>query len=105
MPSVPIGRRNCHITIQYPVTTNGVRSWVTFATAWAAMDPTQGVENASANMGPPNEQFTDVTIPYQVGVRPRMRILFKGRTLEITGVINVNEENEELKLTCREAVS
>jgi SPP1 family predicted phage head-tail adaptor len=45
-----------------------------------------------------------VTLDYQAGVTTATRVLFKGRTLSVTGVANPDERDVDLVLVCVEVV-
>lgn len=87
------------ITIQQNV--NG--KWVAFAKGVRAdVKPGAGAETA-VQLGPTNTLTSEVRIRYRPGVLAKMRVLLRGRSLEIISVVNVDEDDRELVLTCREA--
>ena len=45
-----------------------------------------------------------VTIDYLAGVSTATKVLFGGRVLNVTGVVNIEERNSELVLACTEVV-
>ena len=45
-----------------------------------------------------------VTVPYRTGVTTKTRIVFEGRTLNVTSVQDRDEQHVELVLVCEEVV-
>lgn len=77
--------------------------WQTIATCYAEVRPRDAKElTGSQSIWP---QATEVvTIRYRSGVNASQRFLFKGRELEINGVLNVAEESRYLECYCSEGV-
>jgi SPP1 family predicted phage head-tail adaptor len=92
------------ITIQNPATVAGIQKWTKLATCYAQIMPESGSEHASG-LGPTTVEMTQLTIRYQAGIKPKQRIMYGTRTLEISSVSNENENNRWLMLTCREVVT
>lgn len=78
--------------------------WVTFNTVWAAVQPVTGAEVARQEE-PTTTLKSNVIIRYLAGIKPKFRITFGTRVLEIQSVINVNEDNHEMNLVCNEVVN
>ena len=79
------------------------RSWSTFATRWASIEPLRGREKFEAMQMASNIDHK-VNLRYVAGVIPKMRLLFGERILTIQGAINLEERNMELQLMCNEEV-
>lgn len=78
-------------------------NWEDWKTVWASIDPVRGDEYWAA------KQFAvevthKVTIRYQDGVTPALRILSGSREFYITAVLNPDERNERLVLMCMEVL-
>lgn len=80
-----------------------VKGWQDVATVWAAIEPLQGREFWEAQKA--NSQVQGKIIIRHREVDPTMRVLFKGRTLEIDSVIHPLEKREETHLLYREALA
>ncbi len=95
------------VTIQAPTvaqtgTGNPRPSWATFAAnVFARIEESSGKEQIQAGQVNPQRPAT-IYIRYLAGVTSGMRVMYGARTFEITSVINVNERNRELDLTCVE---
>jgi SPP1 family predicted phage head-tail adaptor len=106
---IPIGRRRERVTIQTPVTSDDglggqvVSKWKTVAEPWGqviALD-----ERASEGMA--GAQLTarhgyHVTIPYQSGITPRLRIIVRDSTMEIHTVTDDEGLRRRLVIQARE---
>ncbi len=80
-----------------------VATWTNVATVWAKVKPLQGRELFQAAQV--QEEVThSVTIRYRAGVTADQRISYDSRTLQILGIVNVNEENIWLAMSCVERV-
>lgn len=92
------------VTIQKIVPNpNGTRGWSDLYTkVWAEIQPLTAGE-AVHQLGPMNVQATQLNIRYRSGVKAQMRVILRGRFLEIVSVINQEEANIQLTLMCREA--
>lgn len=80
-----------------------VQSHVAVGTYWAYVEPTSGSESSDES-GTSAVVTHRVRLRYGPTIRPKDRLIFRGRTLNITSVVNVGEANTELLLTCEEAV-
>ena len=101
------GRLRERVTIQQATETRNrlgesVASWSTFAERWASVEGLSGREVLQAG-----QQQTEVThrvrLRYVTGLKATMRILWRGRTLEITSLLEHNNRSEH-ELLCTEAV-
>jgi SPP1 family predicted phage head-tail adaptor len=108
MAGMRAGRLRHRVTIQeYTESQNTygevTKSWVDFATVWAAMEPARGREfweSQQINA----ETTSTVVLRYLAGVKPEMRVLYDGRVFQILSVINPDERNRELQLRVKEVV-
>lgn len=81
------------------------RTWTTFIAAlWAAVEPVSGREQYSQNAEQMLSELTHrVRIRYVAGITPYMRVVHRGRYLDILAVQNQKERDEEIYLMCKEA--
>ena len=79
-------------------------TWVTLATVWAGVVPVGGSEFQDANA-----QVSQVThkvrIRYFAGLSAAMRFLYRGRTLNILKVINLEERKIMQDVDCKEVTN
>lgn len=80
-----------------------IKSWATFLTAWAGIDPPKGREFFAAGQIQA-EVTVRVRIRYRAGVTPQMRVLFGTRVFDINSVIDPDEAHVELILMCTEVL-
>jgi SPP1 family predicted phage head-tail adaptor len=91
------------VTFQKPsgVTQNGmgenVPVYVDFATVWACVSPMTGREYAESQKIRAETTYK-VTARYCRDIVPEMKILFRGRTLDIVSVLNIGERNTTLEI-------
>ncbi len=107
-------RANKRITIEQLAVTHdslgdSVESWTTLATVWAIMEPKNSRE-ANEQRQLQGRTVHKITIRYRADMNPaqtgtRRRIAYGGRLFNITGVINPEEDDEFLELTCEEGVA
>lgn len=96
------------ITIQSATETQNAfgepaKTWATFATVWAAIEPISGREfYQNRQIG--GEISHRVEMRYLSGVTPKMRILYGSRYFDIESVINEKERNVKHILMCKELV-
>ena len=76
-------------------------TWATHATAWASVEPLSGREFLESRQIQA-EGMTRITLRYQAGIVPEMRVLFGTRTFNIQSVIHVEERGREIQLMCTE---
>lgn len=80
-----------------------VPGWIAFKNVWAEVRPVTGKSFFSAQQI--NSEIThQVIIRYTEGVKPSMRIIYKGREFEILYVMNYNEANEAIQMLCKELI-
>ncbi|MDF2546141.1 MAG: phage head-tail adaptor, putative, family [Anaerosolibacter sp.] len=80
-----------------------VPNYVPWKTVWASVEPLRGKEYLQVDRV--NAEVTHrIVIRYLAGLKPDMRIDFKGRVFDIQSIINVDEENREMQLMCLEKV-
>lgn len=81
---------------------NRIPVWEEIATTWANVKPLRADEvTRAAQTG--QEVTHNVTMRYRADIKKQLhRINFNGRILTIENIINKDERNEELILTCLE---
>ena len=76
-------------------------TWATDVTVWAYIKPMKAYERMQAQkLETPLSH--KVTIRYRSGVTTKHRLLFGSRVFHIKGIINPDEANQFLELTCIE---
>jgi SPP1 family predicted phage head-tail adaptor len=103
-----IGRIRNRVTLQQLTTANDgqggrAKTFATLAQVWARLEPWKGNENVSAGQQH-SELLTKVTIRYRDDVKPKQRIVFGSRTLEIVTVLFGNTP-DEVEMLCAEVLS
>ena len=78
-----------------------VKSYTTYATVWASIEPLSGREIEHAKQITAETNYR-ITIRYNGNVKATDRVAFGDRTFEITAVVNPEERNEYLVLMCSE---
>jgi len=102
------GKLRHRATIQQLVNTDdgaggSIETWQDIATVWAAIEPLRGNERYTAQQ----VQSTlthKVTIRYREGIKPQMRLTYKGRIFDIVSAIDIKELHQWLELLCSEVV-
>ena len=79
-------------------------TWVSIATVYANVKPLIGKDYLAAKQTV-DELSHDITIRYRRGIKPKMRVNYLGRIIEIVAVIDPNESREWLYLKCKEVIS
>ena len=74
--------------------------WTTVATVWASVQPLVGREFIAAQ-AVQSEVTTRVVIRYMAGLTAADRVLHNGRVYEVTAVMDVRSQHDELVLMCR----
>lgn len=102
----PIGQLRKRLELQAPTDSTDAygqptRSWVTYATVWAHIEPTGGGEPAAGNEQQ-LERTHRITIRHRAGVESTHRGLYGARVLNFDSVINVDELNVWLLITATE---
>lgn len=105
--STDAGKLNFRVTLQKEsfsedsFSSKTGETWTNVATVWANVIPLQGIELIRAQ-----KLFAEVTylvkIRYRENVTEDMRLLFRGKYLQIIGIINEEENDEFLILNCNE---
>ena len=79
-------------------------SWTTFAAVWASVEPLS-VKEFIAAAATQSQVSARITVRYQSGVLPSMRIDHGGKLYNILGVLSDKESGQEyLTLPCSEVV-
>ena len=99
------GSLNKRITVQsYTPTGNAIgepiKSWSTYATRWAAIEPLLGREYWAAQQVVA-ENSVRFRLRYDAttaAITPKMRVSYDGRLFDIQSVVNVREQNIEIVL-------
>ena len=78
--------------------------WQTIRQPWAEVKPVVGGENFNGSQILAGVTHL-VTIRYQSGISPTMRVLYGSRILHIESVLNIDERNRETRLQCKEMAS
>lgn len=106
------GKMRHVVTLQSPPTDSdsfgqSSTTWVTVGVFRAFVKPLQGRELAIAQQlrADISHSVTMRWLGTSVKVDGTMRLLYKGRYLNIISVINVDERNKELDLVCQEITS
>lgn len=77
-----------------------VTAWVTYASAFAKVEPLVGREYIAA-MAEQAENNIKVTLRYQAGIKQADRMLLAGEPWDIRSVQNIKFRNRELLLYCK----
>jgi SPP1 family predicted phage head-tail adaptor len=106
-----IGARIHKVRIETPgpVVSDGeggfTQAWATVGAPWASIAPATARDLERLVAGTVQSTATHViTIDYLRGVTTAGRVIFNDRIFSITGVVNPEERNAELILTCEEVV-
>lgn len=82
---------------------NGSRTWSTYQTVWAKIEPVRGNERTDEDTKKNQADVTHrITIRYLRGLKPSMRISFEGRIFSFQVIRNVNERNREMEILALE---
>ena len=100
------GRLRHRIIIQAKTETvgaNGEKSptWATWKTPWANIAPAEPSEQIIGERATETGSH-QITIDYIEGLTADHRILYGSRTFNIHGIVNVDERNREMVLSCSE---
>lgn len=80
-----------------------IKTWSTFATAWADIRPLVGREYYTSKQIDA-EVTTKIRIRYIAGITPKMRVNNSGQLFDIQAVINPQNSNKEIVLKVIENV-
>jgi SPP1 family predicted phage head-tail adaptor len=72
-----------------------------YATVWAEVEPVRATERMQDG-GIQSDISHVLRMRYRADVASKDRVTWRGRTLEVEGVIDVGARRRELELTCRE---
>jgi SPP1 family predicted phage head-tail adaptor len=102
------GQLRNYVTVQTPTITQDSsgqpsETWSTLWTAWASIEPQSASEGLTGEGVLASRSYV-VTMRYLASITPRCRISWGSRVLDIVGVMNTDERNQMLTLTCRERV-
>jgi len=79
-------------------------TWTDVDTVWGEIVPVSGSESLTAD-AVQSSQVHMVTIRYYPGITTKMRIKYNERIFDIKSVLNENERNRTLTLSCLEGLS
>lgn len=107
--TVRSGRLNCRIIVEQATETpdgvnDPVRTWSTYATRWASVEPLNGREFFAAKQEQ-SEITTRIRMRYDTitrAITAKMRIVYENRIFEIDTILSPAEDREELILMCTE---
>ena len=103
------GRLRHQVVIQTPAEDNdsygqAIKTWGTFATVHAAVEPLNGREFlAAAQINA--ETTTKITIRYLSGITQKMRISYDNRLFNIEAMKNIGERDRQIELMCSEGTN
>lgn len=102
----PIGKLRKRLELQAPTDSvdaygQPTRTWATYATVWAQVEPTGGSEPSAGNEQQ-LERSHNLTIRYRSGVESTHRALYGSRVLNFDSVQNVEEAGVWLLITATE---
>lgn len=103
--AIPGGALRHHITIQSPVSVNGIAGaeteYVYFADAMSLIEALRG--NDQWRMGQfTSQKFVSIRLRWIAGVVSSMRVLFEGRVFVVQDAVDVQERKRVLQLLCVE---
>lgn len=106
MSGIAIGEMRERVTLQSPQRApDGAGgqdiTWTSGATVWAKVEEGRGRERLVGGRRAAETAFT-LTIRYRSGITTEMRVLWKGRVLNITGLSDPDGRKRFLELTCEE---
>jgi len=77
------------------------KTWNTYAVVWAKITP-KGARETFTGMKIEHTITHDIIIRYISGVAPKDKVMYNDRELSIEGIVNIDERNVWLKLSCEE---
>lgn len=100
------GKLRHYIDLQSPTVSVGTMGGTSIAFAhnsyaWARVEPQAGGEATTAGMTEARNTVL-VTMRYHATVRPTWRIVLGSKTYEVNSIVNVDERNREMRLSCTE---
>ena len=99
------------ITIQKPALSGdgmggGTQTWTDIATVWGNVTTTTPSNTLNVEEWTSDQfrmtRYYIVILRYRGGITTDMRLMHRGRILEILSVVDINERNWACKLYCRE---
>jgi len=101
----PAGQRNKQIILQAKTVSkdlelNTTETWIDWRTVWGAVLPETGSTFYKLKSESPEVTIVFI-VKYNSNIRPYMRIKYKSRYYAVLGIINPQEANVELWLTCK----
>jgi SPP1 family predicted phage head-tail adaptor len=105
MPAGPLRER---ITIQQESNVSdgqggSTLSWTEVDTVWGCVSPLRGAERLQS-MQVQDETIHKITIRFRDDITPKMRVVWRGRIMNIREVINPDEHKKYLQLTVEDNV-
>lgn len=99
------GQYDARVTLQSPPTGQNAYgepsgTWTDADTTWAKATPTAGLEAIHAGADAPAYELK-LRLRYRSDVTTAWRVVWSGRTYEITGLADLGGRGEELVLTCK----
>lgn len=79
-------------------------SWTEYATVWASVTPTQAVERLR-DQGVQSEVSHQIRLRYRPDVAAKDRVLYRGKPLDVVGVIDPDGRKRELMIEAKEHAS
>ena len=82
---------------------DGARTWSTYATAWAGVEPVRGYNEVDQGTKKTQADTTHIlTFRYIRGITPAMRFLLEGRIFIFRVILNTDERDRTLEIEARE---
>lgn len=82
-----------------------VLSWLPVTTVWADVRSTDGTEQVESSVDQVVATIThSVKIRYYSGLSPAMRVVWRGKALQILSIVENDNRRRELILKCSEVV-
>jgi SPP1 family predicted phage head-tail adaptor len=79
-------------------------SWVDVLSCWAQISPANGREQLAGD-AQQAETTHRITIRYRPGITAAMRVVYEGRLLEVTSVLDDEMQHRKLQLMCSEGLA
>lgn len=81
----------------------GSRTWHTYATVWAQIEPISGSESVDSDGKKTQADVTHIiTMRFIRGLNPSMRFVFEGRLFLFRVIRNIDERNADIVVQARE---
>lgn len=100
------GKLRHYVDLQSPTQTVGAMGGLTVSYAhdsysWASIQPQAGSEAVKAGQAQAKDSVL-ITIRYHATVKPTWKIVNGSKTYEVNAIINIDERNREMQLSCTE---